>query len=306
MASGRRDDFAVEVYELSVWLALLCGDLGQLASSLPRFVTELYHQVPLGEVEGERGDVARLTAALSSPAPWFVGNTHERRLRMVSLELLRTLCLSNRATRLGQYSSSPNDGSNALQSGFREYRSLRTTLSSLYGSSLELHVKFCDEVYSALRDVDPFKFAHLLSGGKRGGGYEVDAWQRLVLLQALPGMRGAIWAVVRKTYLYLPISVYLEGLIRVEDRPAGERREEEAYLASILLLGTDMLPAQDTGKTPKEETPDDWESEAVEAHTGQGREEDSRLHTFLTLQFSPPELTERLTTIKNGPALKLK
>ncbi len=42
------DGFAVEVYELSAYLAVLCGDVPQLAATVPRLVLELYPSVPTG------------------------------------------------------------------------------------------------------------------------------------------------------------------------------------------------------------------------------------------------------------------
>ncbi|KAJ1035541.1 hypothetical protein NDA18_000320 [Ustilago nuda] len=321
VASRREDGFAVEVYELSTGLALLCGDMMQFVASLPRLVLELYPAVPPAEEEGvERGDVEELMQRLRlRPIPTGSG---DRRGRMMSLYLLQSLCLSGRALRLGQYIT-PTDNSDGavetLHKGLREYRLLRTTLSLTYGDGKgwNEHFKFCDKVYSALRGVDPFKLTLLLSGKV---GYGVDEYQKLLSMQAVPMLRNAAWAVARRTYIYLPITPELQVLIggTAEEGKTGERREEQVWLEELLLLCTDVLPASRSemeqvkgseGVKTKEETPDNCDSPSL-AHepipSSAQAIVNGRLHTFLLSRLDEP-LSDRLISLKDGSfAIKIK
>ncbi|EST08711.1 hypothetical protein PSEUBRA_001792 [Kalmanozyma brasiliensis GHG001] len=307
VASKRTDGFAVEVYELSAYLAVLCGDATQLAATLPRLVLELY---PSGPTE-ERGseDVIRLAKHLD-----LEHTTENRRVRVVSLYMLQTLCLSGRATRLGQYDSESGSVMEPLHRGLREYRSLRATLSSLYGSELDPHLSMCDTLYEALRDVDPFRFSRLVMGKE---GYQMDGWQRLVLLQTVPALRSAAWAVARKSYMYLPISARVKGMI--DGTGVQGEGGRERFLVELLLLNTDLLLAMSevaaephTGKKHEEEPPEEWDaddqtSDAIgsRADSKGDLEEDTRLHAFLALQFGTT-LPTRLMSIKEGHAVKIR
>lgn len=256
---------------------------------------------------------------------------------MISLYLLQAICLSGRATRLGQYaSSSPSPNSEtssfeSLQSGLRTYLPLRQTLSALYPhTQLEPHLGFCDSVYTALRETNPFKFAILLETSQKEGGYRVDGWQRLLLLQVVMVLRGASWAVARKAFLYLPVSVGVAALIKGtsgDGEEAARRGEDEEYLVRLLLLSTNLFPAaqqeqevEEKGTRVREETPDEWDTEpstppsipsSFEAAAKKREEEEERrLYNVLLSYFqsSSSDLSTRLTTIKTGSghAVKLK
>lgn len=319
VASKRMDGFAVEVYELSAYLAVLCGDVPQLAATVPRLVLELYPSVPTGsdKENGGHDDVVTLASHLQLYNP-AENPEEERRLRVVSLYLLQTLCLSGRATRLGQYAAE-SGVLEPLHRGLREYRSLRTTLSGLCGQDLAPHLEMCDAVYTALRDVDPFAYSRLLTSGK---GYTVDGWQRLVLLQAVPVLRSAAWAVARRTYMNLPVSSRVEGMIRgqaVQQEEGRRTGKGERYLGQLLLLTTDLLPSggeeidQSSGGTGKrEEVPEEWDADNQsspkldETITGPDeKQNDIRLHAFLTTQFGTT-LPQRLTPLKDGHAVKIR
>lgn len=315
VASKRVDGFAVEVYELSAYLAVLCGDVPQLAATLPRLVLELYPSVPTtSSHKGEGGDddVGSLATHLQLHNTTEI-REEDRRLRVVSLYLLQTLCLSGRATRLGQYTTE-SGVIEPLHRGLRENPYLRTTLCSLYGERLARHLEMCDAVYTALRDVDPFAYSRLLTGK---GGYKVDGWQRLILLQALPVLRGAAWAVARRTYMYLPISSRVEGMIRGQEGQGGEARrtgERERYIGELLLLNTDILPARaeakdqsTSGTGRREDVPEEWDAdEQFSSKLDEIEEEnDLRLHAFLTTQFGTT-LPSRLLPLKDGHAIKIR
>ena len=335
VASKRTDRFAIEVYELSAYLAILCGDVPQLAATLPRLVLDLYPNPVDSDAEAENNptwdDVEKLASQLGLAT---MNGQREKQLRMTSLYLLQTMCLSGRATRLGQYSvADAGSDHESLRRGLREYRPLRTTLATLYGDELHLHLRFCDRVYSALRDIDPFRLSCLLqerTGSDGGEEYRVDGWQKLLLLQALPSVRGAAWAVARKAYMYLPISRGLEKLISSSDTSLGQAREEaqtplEAYLSELLLLSTKVVPYTDErakrkreeGFEPKaasKEPPDDWDAEEPSSQATRseradleddGEEEDERLYAFLLSHFGS-SLGSRVTSIKEGAALKLR
>lgn len=317
VASKRIDAFAVEVYELSSILAVLCEDAMQLVASLSRLVLELYPQVPT-QIEERVGkeDVGLLCAQLGLKHTAEEGE--EARLRMATLYLLQSLCLSGRALRLGQYATS-SDGSavETLHRDLREYRSLRSTTVSIYGDKdWKRHVGFCDAVYCALRNIDPFRFTTLLEGK---GGYEVDSWQRLILLQAVPMLRNAAWGVARRTYIYLPIPSSVVVLIK-EDKKVDEgeeRKPEQEWLGQLLLLSTDFLSPtkaeldqikEEESVKVREETPDDWDTPSADSliRTPAQAIQDKRLHTFLLTQF-PSDLSARFMPIKDGTtALKIK
>ncbi|WFD33868.1 multiprotein-bridging factor 1 [Malassezia cuniculi] len=65
VASGRHDAFAIEVYELSVLVSILCGNLAQLATSAP--LDELYNIATTTHIEQERlaNDVKMLVGDVS-------------------------------------------------------------------------------------------------------------------------------------------------------------------------------------------------------------------------------------------------
>ena len=240
-------------------------------------------------------------------------------MRMISLHLLQTLCLSGRATRLGQYADDSTSALETLHRGRRDYRPLRHTLSEVYGAQLEPHLAFCDAVDAALRENSPFRLSALAQGST---GYAVDGWQRLVLLQAVDGMRAAAWAVARRAYLYLPISSRLVETIQPETAPAaaGEELNETAaaeaaagadYLTELLLLSEDLLPlTNEEGKSElppvTTDVPDEWDADTPSpAATLRSKVQDARLHAVLLSHFGST-LSDRVMAIKGGHALKLK
>ncbi|GAC98447.1 hypothetical protein PHSY_006041 [Pseudozyma hubeiensis SY62] len=315
VASKRIDEFAVKVYECSVYLSLLCGDVMQLASSLPRLVLELYPSTPVQEQAGDE-DLQQLSKHLGLES---TAKGHERRQRFISLYLLQILCLSGRATRLGQYSNEDSSGAmlQPLHRGLREYKIVKEKVEEEVHGDLGDCGRMCDRVYVALRDVDPFALARVLEGGE-GGGYEVDGWQRLVLLQVVGGMRNAAWGVARRAYMYLPVGEavkdMIEGGATVEQRTGREMEDSERFLGELLLLNTNILPAESSYKDAKQDvkpqdTPDSWDAEdqppPPPALDENQRENDLRLHAFLTHQFGST-LPTRLTPLKTGHAVKLR
>ena len=285
VASRRVDGFAVETYELSTYLAVLCGDATQLAATLPRLVLELY--TATATADSDCADVERLASKLG------IHHTREgSRLRIVALYLLETLCLSGRATRLGQYST----GSEPLHRGCSEYRHLRATLSATYGDALHPQLTICDGVYMAIRDVDPFALCRLLTGGT------LDGWQRLLVLSIVPALREAAWRIASKAYMYLPVSSRLVSMIQndVAKMEEGEAGEPERYLVQLLVLGTDVLPDTNAKSTPNQPAPDDWD-----ADDDNDQVERTRLFHFLTCHV-PPTLTDRIMPLKHGSAIKLR
>lgn len=289
VSSQRLDAFAVDVYELSTYIALLCADGPQLTATLPRLVAELYPHVEPHDCPGKSG-VRELATRLGLE----MYDAAERRMRMCSVYLLYVLCLSGRAVRLGQYA---NDAAGGTQHGLREYRLLRTKLLAQC-ADLEPHVRFCDRVYTALRAADPLQLAAILRGNGNDAEYTMDGWQRLLVLHAVPGVRAAAWQVATKAYTYLPISPTLASLISQDSMPpTTPRTGYESYLASILLLQTDILPP---ASPPSSDTPDDWDTDTQPSPA----EEDARVHRFLTSHI--PTLASRLTTIRSGAAVKLR
>lgn len=286
VASRRVDRFAVEAYELSAHLAVLCGDATQLAASLPRLVLELYPATTTATEIGS-GDVDALASKLG-----ITDMKEGRRLRMVGLYLLQTLCSSGRATRLGQYTS----GSEPLSRGFSEYRHLRASLSSLYGDALDPHLETCDVVYTALRDVDPFALARVLAGGA------LDGWQRLIVLSVVPALRSAAWGVAKKAYMYLPVSERFVGMMRNDAAENGGVGADERWLIGLLMLGTNVLP-DTSAQVANEKTPDDWDADADDPSINDQVERTRLLH-FLTAHLAP--LTDRIMPLKQGSAIKLR
>ncbi|CBQ69808.1 conserved hypothetical protein [Sporisorium reilianum SRZ2] len=283
VASKRVDAFAVDVYELSAYLGLLCADVPQLAATLPRLVLELYPLVPCSSASEDMVALARHLGLEAGGG----------RMRLVALYMLHTLCLSGRATRLGQYAAV--ESAAPLHRALREYRALRTTLRNLYGEELDPHLGVCDTVYNALRDVDPFAISRLLAEG------ELDAWQRLVLLQVVPVVRGAAWEVARRAYMYMPISGRLRGMIQGEKEGEGGG---DRFWVELLLLGEDVLPAAPVVGPKQEEAPDAWDADDPPT-TATGEQEDVRLLTFLTSHFGAT-LRDRLIPLKQGHAIKLR
>lgn len=314
VASKRADGFAVEVYECSVYLSLLCGDVMQLASSLPRLILDLYPSTTVEE-QTSNEDLQQLSKHLGLEID---AKGIDKRQQFISLYLLQILCLSGRATRLGQYSNDDSSGATLqpLHRGLREYKVVREKVEEVHGDVGECG-RMCDRVYVALRDVDPFALARVLERGE-GGGYEVDGWQRLVLLQVVGGMRNAAWGVVKRAYMYLPVGEAVKGMIEgdatVEQGTGREMEESERFLGELLLLNTNILPAESSFEATKQdiksqETPDSWDAEdqppPPSALDRNQRENDSRLYAFLTHQFGST-LPTRLTSLKTGHAVKLR
>ncbi|KAJ9475387.1 hypothetical protein PHBOTO_005468 [Pseudozyma hubeiensis] len=314
VASKRADGFAVEVYECSVYLSLLCGDIMQLASSLPRLVLDLYPSTTVEE-QTSNEDLHQLSKHLGLES---LAKGNDKRQRLISLYLLQILCLSGRATRLGQYSKEDSSGAilQPLHRGLREYKIVKEKVEEVHGD-LGGCGRMCDRVYAALRDVDPFALARVLEGGGVGR-YEVDGWQRLILLQVVGGMRNAAWGVVKRAYMYLPVGEAVKGMIEggeAEERAAGSDLEEsERFLGELLLLNTNVLPAESSYEDAKQdakpqETPDSWDAEdqppPPPALDRNQRENDLRLYAFLTHQFGST-LPTRLTSLKTGHAVKLR
>ncbi|ETS60489.1 hypothetical protein PaG_05333 [Moesziomyces aphidis] len=232
VASQRVDAFAVDVYELSTYMALLCADVPQLAATLPRLVTELYPRMEPQDCPGASG-VRELATRLGLE----MYDAAERRMRMCSVYLLYVLCLSGRAVRLGQYAQ---DAAGGTQHGLREYRLLRSKLLARY-PDLEPHVRFCDRVYTALRGADPLQLARILRGND--AEYRMDGWQRMLVLHAVPAVRAAAWQVATKAYMHLPVSSHLAGIISPDAvAQPSPQTAHESHLASLLLLQTDILP----------------------------------------------------------------
>ena len=145
----------------------------------------------------------------------------------------------------------------------------------------------------------------------------MDGWQRLVVLQAVPTVRGAAWEIARQAYMHMPVSARVRDMIAGDDVRKGEAEggEEDGFWIQMLLLGTDILPAApvvEAGQGPvgrkEEEAPDEWDADdepPPNAINTRSEEEDVRLFTFLTAQFGPT-LPNRLLPLKQGHAVKLR
>ncbi|TKY90327.1 hypothetical protein EX895_000325 [Sporisorium graminicola] len=309
VASKRVDGFSVEVYELSASLAVLCVDVPQLAATLPRLVLELYPSTREAAADPGR-DVEQLATHLGI----HPSTGEDKRMRLVSLYLLQTLCLSGRATRLGQYAAAHSERTEALHRGLSEYKRLKATLTSVYGERLHSHLAVSDAVYAALRNVDSLTLSRLLCDTKGG----MNGWQRLIALQVVPALRSAAWEVARKAYMYMPVSERLKGMIigGEEKVEQGPRDEEDGFWVQLLLLGTDALPPtpvgeakQDSLRKQEQTLPDEWDADddpsQPSAMSASGEQEDARLLTFLTSQFGLT-LPDRIMSIKHGHAVKLR
>ncbi|SNX87562.1 uncharacterized protein MEPE_06272 [Melanopsichium pennsylvanicum] len=331
VASKRIDAFCVEVYELSAYLSILCCDVPQLAATLPRLVLEIYPNLSTSSEQVNtimmgKGDVEQLATKLNVRTVEKLqgfGRDDKRRGRMISLYLLHLLCLSARATRLGQSCLQSSNVVELLHRGLKEYIKFRTILEQVYGTELNAHFKLCDAVYKALRDVDAFSYSDILQG-KANVEYEVDGWQALVLVQTLPLLRKASWAIARKAYMYLPVS---SGVVeRIKPGKEGVERGnangiKERYLVQLLLLCTDILPASSSdSKGNKKEAKvkkrsekfDEWDTESNhkvdsdKEHQVTNHIEDNRLYSFLSTQFDLLSLPDRLMPIKGGYAIKIR
>ncbi|KIS66789.1 uncharacterized protein UMAG_10849 [Mycosarcoma maydis] len=326
VASKRIDAFAVEVYELSTYLALLCADVPQLIASLPRLVNELY---PLTDVKDDQevgSDVRELTSHLGLATHAVA---EHRRMRIVSLHLLQILCLGGRATRLGQYTKDSTRVLEPLYRGLQEYRMVKQKLLHIY-VDLHEHVPVCDAAYKALRDIDPFRLSSLLHEERQQTAYSVDAWQRLVLLQIVEPLRNAAWAVARRAYLQLPVDAHLKHLIESgaahkQDQEQDQQQQQQQqqhqedseggrFLSELLLLDIDVFPRATSehlqeNKPTRNETPDEWDADDnpdTYAHPSSHiQQHDLRLDTFLTTQFDS-SLASRLTSTHSGHAIKLR
>nr|CDI55885.1 putative protein [Melanopsichium pennsylvanicum 4] len=180
-----------------------------------------------------------------------------------------------------------------------------------------------DDKRRALRDVDAFSYSDILQG-KANVEYEVDGWQALVLVQTLPLLRKASWAIARKAYMYLPVS---SGVVeRIKPGKEGVERGnangiKERYLVQLLLLCTDILPASSSdSKGNKKEAKvkkrsekfDEWDTESNhkvdsdKEHQVTNHIEDNRLYSFLSTQFDLLSLPDRLMPIKGGYAIKIR
>ncbi|KAI3485155.1 hypothetical protein L1887_51592 [Cichorium endivia] len=173
VSSQRVDAFAVDVYELSTYMALLCADVPQLAATLPRLVTELYPRMEPQDCPGASG-VRELATRLGLE----MYDAAERRMRMCSVYLLYVLCLSGRAVRLGQYAQ---DAAGGTQHGLREYRLLRSKLLARY-PDLEPRVRFCDRDGWMAEDVGAACCACRARCGMASGHQGVHVPTRLVPL----------------------------------------------------------------------------------------------------------------------------
>ncbi|SPO41618.1 uncharacterized protein PSFLO_07100 [Pseudozyma flocculosa] len=319
VASGHLDAFTLDVYELSVYLALLCLNIPQLASSLPRLVLDLYPAIPLEtdtipspEGRNVMEDVEHIgvdsrfavgQAASSSPADLLVLRAH-----MASLLLLRSLCLSSHASRLGQYASAPAAAQGAsLSSSLKEYPALRQTvhaslddqaksigLSALPdGATAALDV--AEQVYRIVRDANVFQLHRLLSS--HGA---LTIWQRILVLQVVPTLREVAWRTVRRAYLHVPVSSHVAILANATTTSAPQTpsgvaaaRRDGDWITRVLVLGADALPeppAQDgtvgqpTRPAPRPRTqghdvPDEWDAD--DPHDGAAADDDDELSTRL-------------------------
>ncbi|PWY97800.1 hypothetical protein BCV70DRAFT_202554 [Testicularia cyperi] len=289
VASHRVDTFAVDVYELSVWLSLLCMDVPQLSASLPILILQLYPQVSLSSEPELRAvrDIGPLQKSIGhGELALASARRGHGRDKMASLLLLQTLCLSGKAARLGQYASGPSAQASDRSSStaaLREYVGLRARMEALYPGAQD-ELLLCDTVYNAVRDSNPFILQQLLHSN---GDAKLDLWQRIVLLQLLPTLRMRAWAIARKAYMYLPVS---HKVARAATTDLGQSATEStsastsAYLISLLLLDDQtLLPSFEevqrhgsVGPTPTnertfstrsgsvkatQETPESWDAE---------------------------------------------
>ncbi|KAN0063466.1 hypothetical protein ACQY0O_003913 [Thecaphora frezii] len=292
VAAGALDAFTVDVYELSVYLALLCLNVPQLASSLPRLVLDLYAAVPISDclaAPTALDDIARIgiphDASDRDPIPPLASGTPsalsavrvlERRAHLASLLLLRTLCLSTHASRLGQYATPAANAtappSVALASTLKEYPALSATVRSSLQSqaasidvlglsaSAEAALEVADQVYRGLRDSNVFIVHRLLS--ERG---RLTVWQRILVLQVVPTLREAAWRTIRRAYLHVPVADGVAAQIDAGKVAQRQRQKSVAgasasvaggaggdgaagdWIVRVLLLGEDVLPPPPPG-----------------------------------------------------------
>lgn len=318
VASKRTDAFVVEVYRLSAQLALLCMDVPQLSTSLPRLVLDL---LPLADSDATSPDIASILKHVD--APFDTQTSPAGKTSTASLLLLQTLCLSGKATRLGQYSNGATAQSTSLQSStasLREYRLQRAQLASVYPEN-DAHFKLCDQVYAVLRDSNPFLLASLLERP------QLDIWQRILLMQLVPTVRTRAWAIARKAYMYLPISAALSLKLNPQLTLTSESSTESTLLESLLLLSTTYLPStsdavQKSSKAKSQVAqpppPDDWDEDDPTAQLteqlartklqhGASPIIEARIADFLELEFSSAgDLAQRVMQIREGHAFKIR
>lgn len=325
VASKRRDTFVVDVYRLSVYLALLCMDVPQLSTSLPRLVLEL---LPIVESSSSGATDSDLVSILQHTRAQFdTKGFGDERASMASLMLLQTLCLSGRATRLGQYANGTSTQSaSSLPSSsvsLREYKSQRAQLATLYPESAS-QFQLCDEVYAIVRDSDPFLLARLLERP------QLDIWQRILLMQLIPTIRAKAWTIARKAYMYLPISSSLALKLNPHLQPTSESSTGSNWLMSSLLLADTYLPVSSSTAAQKHSTtktrypppppPDDWEEDdptslvtkqlaqtSLQQSSIASAETEARITDFLKLELgSDGDIAQRVMQIREGFAFKIR
>lgn len=208
VASHRMDHLTVQVYELTVFLSILCDNQAQLASTITRLVQEIYPVIPVGTAitEVQRLYAGRARAMLKR----FEGDTRDM---IMCVWMLEPIC----ARRPGHW---------------QEYLERRMYTSQQASIIPNTALKFAHQVFHALRrgmyqDLEQALYADEFAS---------CIWPRLLVLSLIPMVRQNNAGVLRKAYLQIPLSKEAVAMIQ-HTQDAGPVRNQVSveWLESVML-----------------------------------------------------------------------
>ena len=208
VASHRMDHLTVQVYELTIFLSILCENRAQLASTITRLVQDIYPAISVGTAitEVQRLYVGRTRAMLKR----FEENTRDMIMCVWMLEPI--------------YARRPGH--------WQEYLERRLYISQQASISPNTTLTFAHRVFHALRRETYRDLEQVLCADE----FTSCIWPRLLVLSLIPLVRQKNEGVLRKAYLQIPLSKEAVAMIQ-NTQVAGPVRNQVSveWLESVML-----------------------------------------------------------------------
>ena len=208
VASHRMDRLTVQVYELTVFLSILCEDQAQLASTVSRLVQEIYPAIPIGTAvtEVQRLYIGRARTTLKR---------YERQTRdmIMCVWMLEPIY----ARRPGKW---------------QEYLERRMYIFQHASVIPNTSLAFAQRVFHALRRGMYQDLQQALSADE----FAPCIWPRLLVLSLVPEVRQQNARVLRKAYLQVPLSKEAVAMIQHTQNAGSVRNQVSVeWLESVML-----------------------------------------------------------------------
>lgn len=216
VASHRMDRLTVQVYELTVFLSILCENQAQLASTVSRLVQEIYPAIPIGTAitEVQRLYIGRARTALKR----FEGQTRDMIMCVWMLEPI--------------YARRPGH--------WQEYLERRMYIFQHASVIPNTSLTFAHRVFHALRRGMYQDLQQALCADE----FAPCIWPRLLILSLVPMVRLQHARVFRKAYLQVPLSKEAVAMIQHTQNVGSVRNQASVEWLESIMLCQDQEPQE--------------------------------------------------------------